>query len=288
MKKKIKSIFKLRDLEDRIVNLTSGWIATELKNFLETDGDGKATGLLLNQEEHEELFKEKGLDAALIYDMNNSFSDLQYFHKYQVTLDTFYTKQQYDEDDRDATVKRQEALSHVFIDKLWKVSEGVSVVPRSSQKDNLLKSTPSKYRDGNKKKVKMIKEREAQPGDYIIDTKGCRMLLVHGGKGSKTGENNNPYFTFSNSANDTKYVYDNYLHMGMSTAKPLIASKQVTWEKNDEGKSAIDKKYLIKWSKSKKRRRRNKVSVSSSKKRARDADSNSESSSSSEDEKKTG
>ena len=71
MKNKIKSIFKLRDLEDRIVNLLSGWIATELKTYLETDGDGRATGLLLNQEEHEELFKEKGLSNALIYDLVN-------------------------------------------------------------------------------------------------------------------------------------------------------------------------------------------------------------------------
>ena len=89
MKGKVKSILKLRELEDRMVNLTSGWIATELKNYLETNDDSK-TIIELSEEAHKDKLKTEGLTDALIFDMVSTFSNLRRFHNYQVTLDTFY------------------------------------------------------------------------------------------------------------------------------------------------------------------------------------------------------
>lgn len=180
--------------------------------------------------------QKEGLTDALIYDMVGSFSNLQRFHKYQVTLDTFYTKEQFEQDDRDGLVKRQEALGRVFNDKLWKVTEGVSVIPRTAQKNNLLNATPTKYRDGsNKEKMKVTQERKPQAGDFIIDSRGFRHLLVYGGRGVRDNSNTNPSFKLTSSGNGKKYSFDYEKHMALSDAKPLISSGQFQWEKNDEG-----------------------------------------------------
>lgn len=69
-----------------------------------------------------------------------------------MTTDTCFTKKQFNEDTRSSQEKKEEALAKVFEDKLWKVTIGIPVIPRAPQKDNLLQSTPTKYRDGNNKK----------------------------------------------------------------------------------------------------------------------------------------
>ena len=95
MKKKIKTIFKLRDLEDRIVNLTAGWIATELKDHLERGDDSKTT-IELSEDAHKDKLQQERFKLMPWFMVVNSFSDLQRF-MFQV-LSTFYTKEQFERD----------------------------------------------------------------------------------------------------------------------------------------------------------------------------------------------
>ena len=232
MKTEMKSIFNLRELEERLVNLSSSWIATYLIEYLQNDAQGNA--ILELQEDQEVQLQKNGLDDSLIYGLISSLSDLEEFHKFQVTTDSYYTtKQKFIEDERTPQVKKEVSLAKVFKQKLWKVTAGDSVIPRSAQKDNLLNSTPIKYRDGSsKKKAKILDEREVRAGDFIIEDHN-RKLIVKGGKGARNVHKTGTYFKLN--YDSTKYTMDHNLHVCLSDAKPRINQGGSEWEKNDMG-----------------------------------------------------
>ena len=247
----MKSIFNLRELEERLVNLSSSWIATYLIEYLQNDAQGNA--ILELQEDQEVQLQKNGLDDSLIYGLISSLSDLEEFHKFQVTTDSYYTtKQKFIEDERTPQVKKEVSLAKVFKQKLWKVTAGDSVIPRSAQKDNLLNPTPTKYRDGliKKRQVKILNERQVQAGDFIIEDHN-RKLIVDGGKGARNVHRTGTYFKLD--YDSTKYTMDHDLHVCLSDAKPRINQGGSEWEKNDMGIENIDKKYLQEFQKSKKR-----------------------------------